>query len=122
MDQILTFVIGIVIGAVLIAMIQSVIGVSKLNKKLKEQQNELDGLHHALDTHFNCLSKDIKEVDERTHREVNEIYQNFDKVKRESESHTDKVYDKLAKKIAEVVVDGSKPVKVKKEKTEQLNS
>lgn len=124
MEQTLTFVFGIVIGGALIALIYSVIGLSKLSKKLKEQQTELDGLHHTIDTHFSCLAKDVKELDERNHREVDEIYKNFDKVKREAESHTDKVYDKLAKKIAETVLsqNTNKPVKVKKEKIEQINS
>jgi len=123
MEHILAFVFGVVIGAVLLQLIHSVIGVSKLNKKYKEQQNELDGLHHAIETHFSCLVKDVKELDKRTHREVDEIYQNFDKLKREAESHTDKVYDKLAKKIAELVMtQQNKPAKVKKEKIEQLNS
>lgn len=120
MEQSLAFVFGIVIGGALIALVYSVIGIVKLNKRLKEQQTEIDGLHHTIDTHFSCIAKDVKELDERTHREVDEIYRNFDKAKREAESHTDKVYDKLAKKIAETVM--SKPVKVKKEKIEQINS
>lgn len=120
MEQSLAFVFGVVIGGALIALVYSVIGIVKLNKRLKEQQTEIDGLHHTIDTHFSCIAKDVKELDERTHREVDEIYRNFDKVKREAESHTDKVYDKLAKKIAETVM--SKPVKVKKEKIEQINS
>ena len=124
MEQTLTFVFGIVIGGALIALIYSVIGLSKLSKKLKEQQTELDGLHHTIETHFNCVSKDVKELDGRTTREVDEIYRNFDKLKRESESHTDKVYDKLSKKIADVVMsqNANKTVKVKKEKLEQINS
>lgn len=124
MEQSLTFVFGIVIGGGLIALIYSVIGLSKLSKKIKEHQTELDGLYHTIDTHFNCLSQDLKELDGRTTREVDEIYRNFDKVKREAESHTDKVYDKLAKKIAETVLsqNTNKPVKVKKEKIEQINS
>ena len=129
MEQSLAFVFGIVIGVLLIALVYSVIGVVKLNKKVKEHESELEGLHHTIDTHFNCVTKDVKELDERTHREVDEIYRNFDKIKREAESHTDKVYDKLAKKIADAFkVDDfvfdteEKPKKVKKVKVEQINS
>jgi len=129
MEQSLAFVFGIVIGVLLISLVYSVIGVVKLNKKVKEHESELEGLHHTIDTHFNCVTKDVKELDERTHREVDEIYRNFDRIKREAESHTDKVYDKLAKKIADAFkVDDfvfdmeEKPKKVKKTKIEQINS
>jgi len=129
MDQTLAFVFGIVIGGTLIALVYSVIGIVKLNKKVKSLETELDGLSHVIDTHFNCLSKEIKELDERTQREVDEIYRNFDKIKREAESHIDKVYDKLAKKIADAfIVDDfvfdteEKPKKTKKTKVTQINS
>jgi len=130
MEQSLAFVFGIVIGVLLISLVYSVIGVVKLFKKLKEQQTELDGLHHVIDTHFNCVSKEVKELDERTHREVDEIYRNFDKMRREAESHTDKVYDKLAKKIAAAFTvddfvfstEEDTTKKGKKSKIEQINS
>ena len=129
MEQSLAFVFGIVIGVLLIALVYSVIGVVKLNKKVKEYESDLEGLHHTIDAHFNCVVKDVKELNERTHREVDEIYRNFDKIKREAESHTDKSYDNLAKKIADAFkVDDfvfdieEKPKKVKKVKVEQINS
>ena len=130
MEQSLAFVFGIVIGVLLIALVYSVIGVVKLNKKAKEYESDLEGLHHTIDVHFNCVVKEVKELNERTQREVDEIYRNFDKIKREAESHTDKVYDKLAKKIADAFkvddfvfdAEEEKPKKVKKTKIEQINS
>jgi uncharacterized membrane-anchored protein YhcB (DUF1043 family) len=130
MEQSLAFVFGIVIGVLLIALVYSVIGVVKLNKKVKEYESDLEGLHHTIDTHFNCVTKDVKELDERTHREVDEIYRNFEKIKRDAESHTDKSYDNLAKKSADAFkvddfvfdAEEEKPKKVKKTKIEQINS
>ena len=130
MEQSLAFVFGIVIGVLLIALVYSVIGVVKLNKKVKEYESDLEGLHHTIDAHFNCVTKDVKELDERTHREVDEIYRNFEKIKRDAESHTDKSYDNLAKKIADAFkvddfvfdAEEEKPKKVKKTKIEQINS
>jgi len=129
MDQILAFVFGIVIGGLLIALVYSVIGIVKLNKNYKQLDAEFEGLHHYAETIADNLSKKIENLDARATREVDEIYQNFERVIRQAESHTDKTYDNLAKKIADAfkvddfVFDVEEtPKKVKKIKTEQINS
>jgi hypothetical protein len=108
MEHILAFVLGILIGAVIISLIYSVLGVLKINKQLATHKEYDDALSHNIDSVKDHLEKTIDDIKRDLRDEINHFNQELHKLEKgifkkfdETELSTDNTIGKVIEMLSD---------------------
>jgi len=108
MEHILAFVLGILIGAVIISLIYSVLGVLKINKQLATHKEYDDALSHNIDSVKDHLEKTIDDIKRDLRDEINHFNQELHKLEKgifkkfdETELSTDNTIGKIIEMLSD---------------------
>lgn len=91
MNEIIIFILGILFALFLIGIVYTFIGVVKITKKYKDQENYLENLQRFLDESFKMSDDKIIESVNDVRSEFERIYDEIDGTKRYIDSRIDKL-------------------------------
>lgn len=113
MSIVISFILGILSGLLMAAMVLGVLAFVKVNKLIKTSELEFDlqrrslneeisMIENQIQERFNEISDSINSKYDDVHREFDDVHREFDNVYREMDSRLDKLDNKLSTRFKEV--------------------